>query len=137
MSASTQNPRDAATRVKMTKLLILGANGSVARVAIQRFMEHTDAQLTLYVRDAQKLKHVDTKGARVVAGDVLDTPKLTVAIRGQDVVYANLAGDLERIARSVVTAMHNAGVTRLIWISSMGIYNRSARRATRQHPRPI
>src|SRR5688572_10315746 len=42
---------------------------------------------------------------------------------GQDVVYANLAGDLEAMARSVVRAMGEAGVRRLIWISSMGIYD--------------
>jgi hypothetical protein len=42
---------------------------------------------------------------------------------GQDVVYANLAGDLERMAKSVVAAMHAAGLGRLIWISSMGIYD--------------
>jgi hypothetical protein len=33
---------------------------------------------------------------------------------GQDVVYANLAGDLERMARSIVTAMDETGVRRLI-----------------------
>lgn len=42
---------------------------------------------------------------------------------GQDVVYANLAGDLEPMATSVVKAMGAAGLRRLIWISSMGIYD--------------
>ena len=42
---------------------------------------------------------------------------------GQDVVYANLAGDPERMANSVVTAMHETRVRRLIRISSMGIYD--------------
>jgi uncharacterized protein YbjT (DUF2867 family) len=54
---------------------------------------------------------------------VLDTATLTEAMRGQDVVYANLAGELARLAKSVVKAMHDAGVRRLIWISSMGIYD--------------
>ncbi len=107
----------------MSKVLILGANGSVARVAIEQFLERTDTQLTLYLRNARKLKHVDANRARVIEGDVLDTSKLIEAIRGQDVVYANLAGDLERMAHSVVTAMKNADVKRLVWISSMGIYN--------------
>ena len=106
----------------MTNVLILGASGSVARVAIDHFLRETDARLTLYLRDARKLKHVDTTRARVVEGDVLDTKTLTDAMRGQDVVYANLAGDLVPMARSVVGAMHDAGVRRLIWISSMGIY---------------
>jgi uncharacterized protein YbjT (DUF2867 family) len=43
-------------------------------------------------------------------------------MRGQDVVYANLAGDMARQASVIVEAMHAAGVKRLIFISSMGIY---------------
>jgi uncharacterized protein YbjT (DUF2867 family) len=43
-------------------------------------------------------------------------------MNGQDVVYANLAGDMKRQAEHIVTAMHVAGVKRLIFISSMGIY---------------
>jgi uncharacterized protein YbjT (DUF2867 family) len=107
----------------MANVLILGANGSVARVATELFLEETDARLTLYVRNARKLKNVDASRARVVEGDVLDTAKLAEAMAGQDVVYANLAGDLERMARSVVQAMNQTGVRRLIWISSMGIYD--------------
>ena len=54
---------------------------------------------------------------------MLDTARLTEAMAGQDVVYANLAGDPERMANSVVTAMHETRVRRLIRISSMGIYD--------------
>ena len=54
---------------------------------------------------------------------MLDTVRLTEAMADQDVVYANLAGELERMAKSIVTAMRQAGVRRLIWISSMGIYD--------------
>jgi uncharacterized protein YbjT (DUF2867 family) len=107
----------------MSKVAILGASGSLARVATELFLRETDAQLTLYVRNARKLKNVDANRARIVEGDVLDTARLAEALAGQEVVYANLAGDLEPMAKSVVTAMHQAGVRRLIWISSMGIYD--------------
>jgi uncharacterized protein YbjT (DUF2867 family) len=107
----------------MTKVLVLGASGGIARVATDLFLSETDARLTLYLRNARKLRGIDSKRARVVEGDVLDTAKLTDTMRGQDVVYANLAGDLVPMARSVVQAMHDAGVRRLIWISSMGIYD--------------
>jgi hypothetical protein len=46
----------------------------------------------------------------VVEGDVLDGAKLNDAMAGQNVVYANLAGDLERMAKSVVEAMRETGV---------------------------
>ena len=107
----------------MSNVLILGANGSVARIAIDLFHRETDAQLTLYLRNAGRLRNPDPTHIRVVEGDVLDTARLMEAMVGQDVVYANLAGDLERMARRIVAAMDAAGVRRLIFISSMGIYD--------------
>ena len=77
----------------MTNILILGAHGQIARVATDLFLKHTDARLTLYLRNARRLKlsgHADR--VRVVEGDVLDTKTLEAAMAGQDVVYANLAG---------------------------------------------
>jgi len=108
----------------MTKILILGAHGQIARVATDLFLKRTDARLTLYMRNAKRLKlssHADR--VRVVEGDVLDTKVLESAMAGQDVVYANLAGQLEQQARCIVTAMKQAGLKRLIFISSMGIYD--------------
>lgn len=107
----------------MSNVLVLGANGSVARYATEQFLNETDARLTLFLRTPRKLRNVDAARVRVVQGDVLDARKLTEAVAGQDVVYANLAGDLERQARAVVRAMAETGVRRLIWISSMGIYD--------------
>ena len=40
----------------MTKVLILGAYGQIARVATGLFLEQTDVQLTLYLRNANRLK---------------------------------------------------------------------------------
>jgi hypothetical protein len=37
-------------------VLILGANGQIARVATGLFLEQTDAHLTLYLRKAKRLK---------------------------------------------------------------------------------
>lgn len=108
----------------MTKILILGAHGQIARVATDLFLKRNDARLTLYLRNARRLKssgHADR--VRVVEGDVLDTRALESAMAGQDVVYANLAGQLEQQARCIVIAMKQTGLKRLIFISSMGIYD--------------
>ena len=107
----------------MSKVLILGATGSLARVAIDRFLKDSDATLTLFARHAGRLKNVDRTHVHVVEGDVLNSVALKRAMAGQDVVYANLAGDLERMAKNIVKAMDETGVRRLIFISSMGIYD--------------
>jgi uncharacterized protein YbjT (DUF2867 family) len=111
-----------------TRVLILGANGQIARVATDLFLKHTNVQLTLFLRRAQRLKdrlkdigHADR--VRVVEGDVLDPKALAAAMVGQEVVYANLAGQLEQQAEGILQAMQEAGIKRLIFISSMGIYD--------------
>ena len=40
----------------MTNILILGAHGQIALVATDLFLKHTDARLTLYLRNARRLK---------------------------------------------------------------------------------
>lgn len=106
----------------MTKVLILGANGQLARHTTRVFLETTEAQLTLYLRRAERLANPDPARVAIVDGDVLDREKLKAAMAGQDVVYANLAGDMGPQARVIVDAMHDAGLKRLIFVSSMGIY---------------
>ena len=106
----------------MTRVLILGANGQLARNTTGVFLRTTQVTLTLYLRRASRLENPDPARVRIVDGDVLDTQALTAAMKDQDVVYANLAGAMKRQARSIVDAMHAAGVKRLIFISSMGIY---------------
>lgn len=105
----------------MTNVLILDAAGGIARVATDLFQKETDAKLTLYLRNPGRLKNLEPSRTRVVEGDVMDLEKLKEAMRGQDVVYANLAGNLEAMARTIVKAMEATGVKRLIFISSMGI----------------
>ena len=61
-------------------------------------------------------------GVKIVEGDVLDAAALRRAMQDQDVVYANLAGDMARQARAIIDAMHATGLKRLIFVSSMGIY---------------
>jgi len=107
----------------MSRLLILGATGSLARVVTAHLLETTDASLTLFARNTRTLKPVDPARARIVEGDVLDHDALTKAMVDQDIVYANLAGDLERMAKRIVQTMHETGLRRLIFISSMGIYD--------------
>ncbi|NNB92560.1 NAD(P)H-binding protein [Corallococcus exiguus] len=106
----------------MPHVLILGANGQLARNTTRVFLRDTDAKLTLYLRRASRLRNPDPGRVRIVEGDVLDRAVLEAAMKGQDVVYANLTGAMKEQAEHIVSAMHASGVRRLVFISSMGIY---------------
>lgn len=108
----------------MTNILILGAGGQIARVATELLIERTDCHLTLYLRNARRLQNLyPAERVTIVEGDVLDATKLKGAMQGQDVVYANLSGRMEEQARGIVAAMDEVGLKRLIFVSSMGIYD--------------
>lgn len=106
----------------MTKVLILGASGQIARVATTLFLQQPNVQLTLFARRAKSLSGLPS-AVQVIEGDVLDEAALQAAMVGQDVVYANLAGELVPMAHNIVRAMNATGIKRLIFISSMGIYD--------------
>lgn len=66
--------------------------------------------------------HMKRATLTILEGDVLDLPTLTDAMKGQDVVYANLAGAMKEQAERIVQAMPATGSKRLIFIGSMGVY---------------
>ncbi|GAA4223868.1 SDR family oxidoreductase [Actinomadura meridiana] len=105
----------------MPNVLVLGAGGRIARWATGMLADN-DATLTLFLREAKRLTGAPAS-ARIIEGDVLDRDRLADAVRGQDIVYANLAGDLDLQAERVVEAMEEQGVSRLIFITSLGIYD--------------
>jgi len=103
-------------------VIILGASGHIARQVIDMLVRKEDITLTLYLRNKNRLANKDISGCRIIEGDVLDKTQLTEAIDGQDIVYANLAGDLATMAQNIVNAMDEKGVKKIIFISSIGIY---------------
>ena len=107
----------------MKNVIILGASGQIARRVTDILLKKNDINLTLFLRDRSRLRNKDVSKARIIEGDVLNFDQLKEAITGQDIVYANLAGDLEAMAKNIVRAMNEAGVKKLIFISSIGIYD--------------
>ncbi|MFC3901890.1 Uncharacterized conserved protein YbjT, contains NAD(P)-binding and DUF2867 domains [Acinetobacter marinus] len=107
----------------MSKVLVLGANGQIARWAIQLLANKSDVKLTLYLRDAKKISDLVNAEMTVIEGDVLDEKRLSDAMQGQDIVYANLAGELEAQTQNIIKVMQAQGVKRIISISSLGIYD--------------
>lgn len=106
----------------MTNILIIGATGSVGSVTRQYFLDNTDDQLTLMARSTARLGKLSDR-ERAVSGSVTDAAVLQDALKGQDAVFAALSGNLAGMAKSLIAGMDEAGVKRLLFIASMGIYN--------------
>lgn len=107
----------------MVKILILGASGQIARHVVDMLVSRDDAELTLFQRDAGKLSRDVTVNARIIEGDVHNAAKLKEAMLGQNVVYANLAGDVDAQADAIINAMQGTGVRKLIFCTTLGIYD--------------
>jgi uncharacterized protein YbjT (DUF2867 family) len=106
----------------MKKVLIIGASGSLAQYVIDALKELEDVSITLFCRNKNRLSKITAAGCTVIEGDAMIYDDVKKAVSGQDIVYINLAGDLEAMTKNIVDAMHEEGVKRLIAISSIGIY---------------
>ncbi|WP_313173896.1 SDR family oxidoreductase [Stenotrophomonas sp.] len=107
----------------MTKVLILGASGQIARHVVQMLGERRDVEQTLLVRDPTKLTSTEPVNAKIAVGDVMDKKLLPQLIEGKEVVYANLAGDVDKQTVHILAVMKSKGVKRLIFVNSLGIYD--------------
>ena len=115
----------------MTTIAVLGANGRIARIAEDMLLAHDDIELTLFIHTEDELGAdiKDNPRVTVVKGDAKNPDDVVNAINGADEVYANLAAtqdssaDIIPMAKAVVDMMDKAGIKRLVWISSLGIYN--------------
>lgn len=109
----------------MKKIMIIGANGGTARILINRLLDETTDELVLFLRQAQRLsQYQDNPRVTLVDGNVLDTEALRLAMQDVDLVYSNVGGtDLGQQTQSILTAMHEAKQTRLIFISALGAHH--------------
>ncbi|MCF2502055.1 NAD(P)H-binding protein [Dyadobacter sp. CY107] len=106
----------------MKKVIIIGASGSLARFVVDAIKALDETRLTLFVRNRRRLHQGAEQGTTVIEGDAMDYHSVRQAIGGQDIVYVNLAGDLETMGSNIVKAMQDTHVERIIAISSIGIY---------------
>lgn len=113
MSLSTNSAR---------KIIVLGATGSLAASVIEASKTLKKTELTLFVRDKRRLSDSLADGCEVVEGDLFRYDDVRNAVAGQDLVYVNLAGDLETMGNNIVKAMKETGVRRIVAVSSIGIY---------------
>jgi uncharacterized protein YbjT (DUF2867 family) len=106
----------------MKKVIILGATGSLAQYVIESLKKLPETTLRLFVRNKNNLSAALSKNCDVIEGDAMNYADVKNAIAGQEIVYVNLAGNLEAMTNNIVKAMQETGVKRIIAISSIGIY---------------
>ncbi|MCP9746771.1 NAD(P)H-binding protein [Lacihabitans sp. CS3-21] len=104
----------------MNKVLIIGATGSLATVVTEELKKQADVQLTLFARNTSLLSTADN--ITLKQGDAMIYDHVKDVVSGHDIVYVNLTGNLEIMAKNIVKAMQETGVKRIIAISSIGIY---------------
>jgi uncharacterized protein YbjT (DUF2867 family) len=109
----------------MQNVLVLGANGGIATLVTRNLIDNPQVQLTLLARRPERIASDLRTNSRVkvIQADVTDQDALLAAVKGQDLVYANLYGaNLGAQGQSVAKVMGEAGVRRIVWISANGIY---------------
>ncbi len=107
----------------MRKVLIIGATGTLGSAVRKTLLQETDNKITLFSRSADELAITNPAREVVAGGDVLNDTDLDKVIAGQDAVFVALSGDLATFAKKITRAMKRNGVSRLVFTTSMGIYN--------------
>lgn len=108
----------------MTKVTIIGATGSLGRVATQVLLRETDFDLTLFSRSADNLP--DHEKVQKIGASTDEADKLEAAVADSQLVFVALSGDLPKMITQIITAMKAVGTKRLVFISSYGIYGEIA-----------
>lgn len=109
----------------MTKVLIIGAHGAMARLVTERLLNETDDELVLFLRNAQRLnQYKNDKRVTLIEGNALVEANLVLAMKDVDIVYSNAGGtDLGEQTEHILAAMKQVGLTRLIYISALGAHH--------------
>lgn len=111
------------------KLLILAANGQIARIVEHRILtepQFKDVELTLGLRRAERLARLaDNPRVKVVETDLEDPASVSAAVAGQDLVFVAVVDhDADNaMTKNVIAAMQAHHVERVVFTNILGIYN--------------
>lgn len=103
-------------------VIILGATGQISSYSIERLLNETTVQLTLYGHHVtQRITVIDDQREHLVDGDILDEATLNQAMVGQDFVFLNTP--TAEAMNATAAAMKKAGIRRLVISGTIGLYN--------------
>ncbi|MGQ5709239.1 NAD(P)H-binding protein [Lactobacillus sp. PSON] len=106
----------------MTNVLIIGATGTIGEAVRETLLRETDDTLTLFSKDAGEL-NIDKTREKKIPGNSENEDELAQAMVGQDVVFASISGEDDEFVENIITAMNRNNVLRLIFVTSMGIFD--------------
>lgn len=113
----------------MTNILIMAANGQIARIVEERILfeqQFQDIHLTLFLRNKQRLaRYQNNPRVTLIEGDLLDSTAVATAINNQDLVFVAVVDhdSKNRITQNVVTAMKQQRVNRVLFTNVLGLYH--------------
>ncbi|TWV99139.1 NmrA family NAD(P)-binding protein [Chitinophaga pinensis] len=112
------------------KVVVTGSLGNISKPLTKELIQQGH-QVTVISSSTDRQQDIEALGAVAAIGSLEDTGFLTTAFTGADAVYAmvppNFAAEdqiayYSRIAESYVTAIRNAGVKRVVHLSSYGAH---------------
>lgn len=89
----------------MQTVLIIGANGKVSIEATKIFLEDSNFNVDLFLRNAHRIPDYASNRVTVYEGDAKNSKDLEQALDKVDVVFASLSGSLDIEAQAIVDAM--------------------------------
>lgn len=114
----------------MTKrVLIIAANGQIARIVEDRILteaNYSDVELTLFLRDAQRLSSLkDNSRVTIVEGSLDNYTEVLNTVKNQDIIFVAVVDHTRdhHQTKNVIRAMQETGVKRVIYTNVLGIYN--------------
>lgn len=100
----------------MKKVLIIGANGQIAKKVVGNLVSNDEVEFVLTSRSG---------GDGVIKLDAIDQAGIEAQLDGVDIVYTNFNAEEKTPdgAKAIIAAMKNKGVDRLVWIATVGMYD--------------
>ena len=111
------------------KITVTTPSGNIGSKLADILLNSADAQVTVLARTPGKVEALAARGARVVAGDQLDTAALDKAVDGADVFFwavgmdytaANVRARYNQFADAAAGALRRHPQLRIVHVSSVG-----------------
>jgi len=111
------------------KLLIMAANGQIARIVEDRVLSESafkDVELTLFLRNSSRLSNLaNNSRVTVVEGSLDNENDVNKPVSGQDMVFVAVVDHTSNNAwtKNVIAAMKANNVQRVVFTNILGLYD--------------